>query len=83
MPQAFAHLFAPLVLRHKTLKHRLNMGAHTTNMAEDGLPAARHLGYCTERARWPRAAWRSTASATASPRAHNSIFEGRRLGLKI
>ena len=51
MPQAFPHLFAPLDLRHKTLKHRLNMGAHTTNMAEDGLPAARHLGYYTERAR--------------------------------
>ena len=51
MPQAFPHLFAPLELRHKTLKHRLNMGAHTTNMAEDGLPAARHLGYYTERAR--------------------------------
>ncbi|MCH8926252.1 MAG: oxidoreductase, partial [Proteobacteria bacterium] len=51
MPQAFPHLFAPLELRHKTLKHRLNMGAHTTNMAEDGLPVARHLGYYTERAR--------------------------------
>jgi 2,4-dienoyl-CoA reductase-like NADH-dependent reductase (Old Yellow Enzyme family)/thioredoxin reductase len=51
MPQAFPHLFAPLELRHKTLKHRLNMGAHTTNMAEDGLPAARHLGYYSERAR--------------------------------
>ncbi|MCH9000397.1 MAG: oxidoreductase, partial [Proteobacteria bacterium] len=51
MPQAFPHLFAPLDLRHKTLKHRLNMGAHTTNMAEDGLPAARHLAYYSERAR--------------------------------
>jgi 2,4-dienoyl-CoA reductase-like NADH-dependent reductase (Old Yellow Enzyme family)/thioredoxin reductase len=51
MPQAFPHLFAPLELRHKTLKHRLNLGAHTTNMAEDGLPVERHLGYYSERAR--------------------------------
>ncbi len=51
MPQAFPHLFAPLDLRHKTLKHRLNFGAHTTNMAEDGLPVERHFGYYTERAR--------------------------------
>jgi len=51
MPQEFPHLFAPLDLRHKTLKHRLNFGAHTTNMAEDGLPVERHFGYYTERAR--------------------------------
>ena len=51
MPQAFPHLFAPLELRHKTLRHRLNFGAHTTNMAEDGLPVERHFGYYTERAR--------------------------------
>ena len=47
----FPHLFSPLVLRHKTLKHRLNLGAHTANMAEGGLPGERHLGYYTERAR--------------------------------
>ncbi len=47
----FAHLFSPLQLRHKTLKHRLNFGAHTANMAEGGLPGARHLGYYGERAR--------------------------------
>jgi 2,4-dienoyl-CoA reductase-like NADH-dependent reductase (Old Yellow Enzyme family)/thioredoxin reductase len=47
----FPHLFSPLALRHKTLKHRLNLGAHTANMAEDGLPGERHLGYYTERAR--------------------------------
>jgi len=51
MPQEFPHLFAPLDLRHTTLKHRLNFGAHTTNMAEDGLPVERHFGYYTERAR--------------------------------
>jgi len=51
MPQEFPHLFAPLDLHHKTLKHRLNFGAHTTNMAEDGPPVERHFGYYTERAR--------------------------------
>jgi len=47
----FPHLFEPLSLRHKTLRHRLNLGAHTANMAEDGLPGERHLGYYSERAR--------------------------------
>jgi 2,4-dienoyl-CoA reductase-like NADH-dependent reductase (Old Yellow Enzyme family) len=51
MSQQFPHLFEPLQLRHKTLKHRLNFGAHTANMAEGGLPGERHLGYYTERAR--------------------------------
>jgi 2,4-dienoyl-CoA reductase-like NADH-dependent reductase (Old Yellow Enzyme family)/thioredoxin reductase len=51
MSSLFPHLFAPLDLRHKTLKHRLNFGAHTANMAEAGLPGERHLGYYTERAR--------------------------------
>jgi 2,4-dienoyl-CoA reductase-like NADH-dependent reductase (Old Yellow Enzyme family)/thioredoxin reductase len=51
MSTPFPHLFDPLSLRHKTLKHRLNFGAHTANMAEDGLPGERHLGYYTERAR--------------------------------
>ncbi len=51
MSKPFPHLFQPLELRHKTLKHRLNFGAHTANMAEGGLPGARHLGYYTERAR--------------------------------
>ncbi len=50
MSQAFPHLFSPLTLRHKRLKHRLNFGAHTANMAEDGLPGERHLGYYRERA---------------------------------
>jgi 2,4-dienoyl-CoA reductase-like NADH-dependent reductase (Old Yellow Enzyme family)/pyruvate/2-oxoglutarate dehydrogenase complex dihydrolipoamide dehydrogenase (E3) component len=48
---AYPHLFQPLQLRHKTLKHRLNFGAHTANMSIDGLPAERHLGYYRERAR--------------------------------
>lgn len=49
--QAFPHLFQPLKLRHKTLKHRLNFGAHTANMSVEGLPSERHLGYYRERAR--------------------------------
>lgn len=49
--QPFRHLFTPLDLRHKRLKNRLTFGAHTANMAEDGLPSERHLGYYTERAR--------------------------------
>ena len=45
------HVFAPLKLRHKTLKNRIVFGAHTTNMAKDGLPGDQHLGYYLERAR--------------------------------
>ena len=47
----FTHLFQPLTLRHKTLRHRLNFGAHTANMSEGGLPGAQHLAYYRERAR--------------------------------
>ncbi|NQV46866.1 MAG: FAD-dependent oxidoreductase [Rhodospirillaceae bacterium] len=50
MTQPFPNLFTPLTLRHKTLKNRIVFGAHTTNMAEDGLPVGRHLGYYAERA---------------------------------
>ncbi|NQU58025.1 MAG: FAD-dependent oxidoreductase [Rhodospirillales bacterium] len=46
-----SHLFEPLTLRHKTLRNRIVFGAHTANMAEDGLPGERHLGYYLERAR--------------------------------
>ncbi|WP_319825948.1 FAD-dependent oxidoreductase [Thalassovita sp.] len=45
------HIFSPLKLRHKTLKNRIVFGAHTTNMAKDGLPGDQHLGYYLERAR--------------------------------
>jgi 2,4-dienoyl-CoA reductase-like NADH-dependent reductase (Old Yellow Enzyme family)/thioredoxin reductase len=48
---AFRHLFAPLQLRHRTLKSRLVFGAHTANMAEGGLPGERHRAYYEERAR--------------------------------
>ncbi|MEO8855440.1 MAG: FAD-dependent oxidoreductase [Burkholderiaceae bacterium] len=51
MPKAFPHLFTPLQLRHKTLRNRVVFGAHTANMAEQGLPGERHLGYYLERAK--------------------------------
>ncbi len=47
----FKHVFQPLKLGHKTLRNRIVFGAHTTNMAEEGLPGARHLGYYLERAK--------------------------------
>lgn len=46
----FPHIFQPVQLRHKTLKNRLVFGAHTTNMAQDGLPGEQHLAYYVERA---------------------------------
>ena len=48
---AFPHLMSPLSLRHKTLRNRIVFGAHTANMAVDGLPVERHRGYYEERAR--------------------------------
>ena len=48
---AFRHLAQPLQLRHRTLRNRVNFGAHTANMSEGGLPGDRHLGYYLERAR--------------------------------
>ncbi len=44
------HIFKPIQLRHKTLKNRVVFGAHTTNMARDGLPGAQHRAYYAERA---------------------------------
>ena len=46
----FPNLFRPIQVGAKTLKHRLNFGAHTANMSAEGLPAERHLGYYLERA---------------------------------
>ncbi len=46
----FTHIFQPVQLRHKTLKNRVVFGAHTTNMARDGLPGDQHLAYYLERA---------------------------------
>ncbi len=47
---AFSHVFQPVRLRHKTLKNRVVFGAHTTNMAVDGLPGDQHVAYYRERA---------------------------------
>jgi len=47
---AFPHVFDPVRLRHKTLRSRITFGAHTANMADDGVPGPRHVGYYRERA---------------------------------
>ncbi|MBX3582493.1 MAG: FAD-dependent oxidoreductase [Rhizobiaceae bacterium] len=46
----FKRLFTPVSLRGKTLRNRIVFGAHTANMAVEGLPTERHVGYYTERA---------------------------------
>jgi len=50
MHAEFPHLFSPIRLRHRTLAARVTFGAHTANMAVDGLPGPRHRAYYTERA---------------------------------
>lgn len=40
----------PIGLRHKTLRNRYVFGAHTANMAHDGLPGKAHEAYYRERA---------------------------------
>ena len=47
---AFSHIFQPINLRHKTLRNRIVFGAHTTNMAINGLPTEQHIAYYRERA---------------------------------
>lgn len=46
----FKHIFSPVRLRNKTLKNRVVFGAHTTNMATEGLPGDQHVAYYRERA---------------------------------
>ena len=43
-------LFSPVYLRGKTLRNHIVFGAHTANMADQGIPGERHLGYYRERA---------------------------------
>jgi 2,4-dienoyl-CoA reductase-like NADH-dependent reductase (Old Yellow Enzyme family)/thioredoxin reductase len=50
MSKKFPHLFSPLILRSHTLRNRIVFGAHTTNMAAEGLPTERHAAYYAERA---------------------------------
>ncbi|WP_379063307.1 FAD-dependent oxidoreductase [Mesorhizobium sp. UC22_110] len=46
----FRRLFTPVTLRGKTLRNRIVFGAHTANMAVEGLPTRQHVGYYAERA---------------------------------
>ncbi|MDW6024839.1 FAD-dependent oxidoreductase [Mesorhizobium sp. BAC0120] len=46
----FKRLFTPVALRGKTLRNRIVFGAHTANMAVEGLPTERHVAYYAERA---------------------------------
>ncbi|TWG95522.1 2,4-dienoyl-CoA reductase-like NADH-dependent reductase (Old Yellow Enzyme family) [Mesorhizobium sp. J18] len=48
--RVFGRLFTPIALRGKTLRNRIVFGAHTANMAVDGLPTERHVAYYAERA---------------------------------
>lgn len=50
MSRKFPRLFSPLQLRSQTLRNRIVFGAHTSNMAVDGLPTERHIAYYAERA---------------------------------
>ncbi len=51
MPERhFKRLFSPAKLRGKTLRNRIVFGAHTANMAVEGVPTERHVGYYAERA---------------------------------
>lgn len=50
MSKLFPLLFEPVKLGHKTLRNRIVFGAHTANMAENGFPGPRHIGYYAERA---------------------------------
>jgi len=50
-PPLYPTLFSPLQLRHLTLKHRINFGTHSPNMAIAGRLGDRHLHYYLERAR--------------------------------
>ncbi len=50
MPEKFPRLFSPLQIRGHTLRNRIVFGAHTANMAVDGLPTERHVAYYAERA---------------------------------
>ena len=46
----YRKLFSPIDLRGQTLRNRIVFGAHTTNMAVEGLPTERHAAYYAERA---------------------------------
>lgn len=47
----FPRLFSPLTIGTHTLRNRIVFGAHTANMAVNGLPTERHAAYYAERAK--------------------------------
>jgi 2,4-dienoyl-CoA reductase-like NADH-dependent reductase (Old Yellow Enzyme family) len=47
---AHPHVLSPIGLRGHTLRNRIVFGAHTANMADDGLPGPRFGAYLLERA---------------------------------
>lgn len=50
MSKALSHLCSPLKVGTRMLRNRIVFGAHTSNMAESGLPGERHIAYYAERA---------------------------------
>lgn len=50
MSRTFQHLCSPLELGSHILRNRIVFGAHTSNMAVDGIPGDRHVAYYAERA---------------------------------
>lgn len=50
MKSAYPHLFSPLQLGTRTLRNRIVFGAHTANMAVNGVPTEQHAAYYEERA---------------------------------
>ena len=46
----YPRLSSPYQLRHKTVRNRITFGAHTANMAQDGLPGPQFGAYLLERA---------------------------------
>lgn len=50
MSLKFPKTFSPLRLRSQTLRNRIVFGAHTSNMAVEGVPTERHVAYYAERA---------------------------------
>lgn len=50
MSKLFPHLLLPVQIGQRQLRNRVVFGAHTTNMAENGVPTDRHIAYYAERA---------------------------------
>ena len=48
--EPYRHLFTPIDIRGHRLRNRIVFGAHTANMAVDGVPTEQHRAYYVERA---------------------------------